>query len=707
MVRAGGGLGAVVGSGRGPTRGVGCRRRARRSRGAMKTPSRRPRASFRAGLRWALALLVLAYVVTDLGRSYIATGPGETAPSAVAWRPASAAIVAEVETTRVSPGGALVVQIAFPDRAASHGPPEAVLEGRPLELLYRRDDQYVFRIPRDVRPGSAALTLRRGDSRSGHYKVDIGPAKRRKFVRNLVGGVALILLGLRTLSRGLRRYIGMGLRRQLARVTSSRLGGLGLGIVAGGVLQATTSAAGMLMGLLHANALSLFAAFAVLMGAQLGAGVTGALLPLAGGREGLLIVALGVGWLMLVNDRRQRGLAELVLGLGLLFHGLQLVRVGASTLVDDPEILAYLRYLNVDTVAGLVACVLAGTLLTALLQGPGPSFVLVLGLAESSGLLTVDQCLAILGGVPLGAALGTVAVASAFGRRGARLARLHVGFGVAATVLLAATVPVWAGGAEWILATDPHEIAWGKKLLYPNVGAHLTLAFVSSQSIVTLLALPLIPLFARRFEARAVEAAPPRREDASQRLRAALGVQRRALASCLALSLTGERHDGSVAERDLRQARDAIEALLRDASPTVDSPLTRVSTPALALALLQLQGTIEALLVVADRGVERAITMSDRDREQTERVHGLVLEAIDALDSGIDTGEVDQAEARRREIRINGIESEVRRQLADGASQGQAWQRALLVSELVGAYESVGNHLFRVMESLHDDPDDF
>ena len=115
-------------------------------------------------------------------------------------------------------------------------------------------------------------------------------------------------------------------------------------------------------------------------------------------------------------------------------------------------------------------------LLTALLQGPAPVFVLVLGLAQSTGRIDLQSALAILAGTGLGAAIGTAVVAWPFGpSRGGWRGCTSAGAG---------RDPA-AGGdrrpagrlADALVPGNLGEIAYGKKVLLPNMGRHLVAGF--------------------------------------------------------------------------------------------------------------------------------------------------------------------------------------------------------------------------------------
>ena len=93
-----------------------------------------------------------------------------------------------------------------------------------------------------------------------------------------------------------------------------------------------------------------------------------------------------------------------------------------------------------------------------------------------------------------------------------------------------------------------------------------------------------------------------------------------------------------------------------------------------------------------------------QDQATIAAVHGLLIEGIDALIAELADGVTpDLDAARAREIRLNATESESRHGLLVDADRGEPSGMIALrlnSSELVNAYESVGNHLYRLNEAL-------
>jgi hypothetical protein len=82
-------------------------------------------------------------------------------------------------------------------------------------------------------------------------------------------------------------------------------------------------------------------------------------------------------------------------------------------------------------------------------------------------------------------------------------------------------------------------------------------------------------------------------------------------------------------------------------------------------------------------------------------MQALFSEGLAALGTGLETGaEVDLEAARAREIRMNGLEARARDALLAADREPAAVARHLAVLELVDAYETAGNQVYRLAEAL-------
>jgi len=192
-----------------------------------------------------------------------------------------------------------------------------------------------------------------------------------------------------------------------------------------------------------------------------------------------------------------------------------------------------------------------------------------------------------------------------------------------------------------------------------------------------------------------------------------LKLHRQTLEAVRDLCLLGQRSRGREGEHILADARAELESLFSGAMRSPASQPELVKLRKAALATLQLQRAAEDLLVHAERSTERnsalapggaAFQLAPRDANVLTALHQLLIEGLDALDVRLTAGQApDIDDARSREIRLNAIESEARQGLLSDADRGEPSRLIALrlnSTDLVNAYESVGNHLYRLYEAL-------
>lgn len=639
-------------------------------------------ARWRGAIRWLLTLAIVAYAFLDWG------GDDPAPPIAMVDEPGADAPLQmrSLSATDVSPGDAIAVVV---DGADPVQPLDARLAGKAAEVVVRDADHVVVRIPADTPPGRAGLRLLQGARRSKAWDLQVREPRHKKLIGHLLGGLALFVYGLSLVAGGLRGLAGNRLRALLGRLTRSPPLAVGVGVIVGAFTQLTTSAAALSVGLLDAGLLAVGPAVAIFAGAQLGASVMGALLPVGLAHQSLGVIALGVLWTRVGASRRAQAIARLVLGVGLMLYGLHLLQASIEPLVGSPKILPYLDFLRQDDLVAHLECASIGAVLAFVLQGPGPVYVLVLGLVRVTGALPLASALAILAGTNVGAALGMALVAWQSGEKAAVLSRPHVAFGVAATVFALGTLPLWPT---------------------TSTSSRLALAFVVTQLGAGALWLGVLPALTRqatrrRMRLRTSPIATPDTAQlvAHQELTAAFTSQQLALDGALEISCTGERTRAPIVEEALADARHRLEqqfAVLA-ASP---GEAARQAVQVVS-AVVQLQRMVEQVVALAELGVERGLRLQADEQERLRAMHALASESFAAALGAIETGSVDLEAATAREIRMNRLESESRAAVKAVNTKDSAAIR-LGLGELIDAYEHVGNHLLRVTKALSYDTDD-
>jgi hypothetical protein len=184
----------------------------------------------------------------------------------------------------------------------------------------------------------------------------------------------------------------------------------------------------------------------------------------------------------------------------------------------------------------------------------------------------------------------------------------------------------------------------------------------------------------------------------------ALRYQREALEAALQLGRTGDRRHGTDSEHKLADARGEVEEIFPQILGAEPKGREVDMLRRAALATLQLQRSVEDLLRLAERGLERHLLLGAAAEQTVRPIHRLVTDGMVELADGIERGETpDVEQARAREIRLNALECGGRQ---EAITNGVAVAARLRLTELLDAYENVGNHLYRVYESTTTDVDD-
>lgn len=173
------------------------------------------------------------------------------------------------------------------------------------------------------------------------------------FIIHLMSGATLLLFAVRFMRIGIERLWSVRIRQSLngASSTPSLLAkGAGLGFV----MQGATVVMLMAAGLAGSNTIPLLSAALLAMGADFGSALVVLVLTLPVGAIGPLAILAG-GWLYLNADEpERRNLGRVVLGLGLIFLSLSLIRQAVTPLQQFSGATGAVSYLNSDPVTAAI-----------------------------------------------------------------------------------------------------------------------------------------------------------------------------------------------------------------------------------------------------------------------------------------------------------------------------------------------------------------
>ena len=153
----------------------------------------------------------------------------------------------------------------------------------------------------------------------------------------LVGGLGIFLLGMKNMSEGMQALAGAGLRRMIGIVTNNRFLATGVGVVMTCLVQSSSITTVMVVGFVNGGLMNLAQAVGVIMGANIGTTITGWILVLKIGIYGLPILGVAAFVYLFAKGDRLRFLAMTVMGVGMVFFGLELMKEGCSHIKSLPE----------------------------------------------------------------------------------------------------------------------------------------------------------------------------------------------------------------------------------------------------------------------------------------------------------------------------------------------------------------------------------
>ncbi|MEA3477673.1 MAG: Na/Pi cotransporter family protein [Bacteroidota bacterium] len=253
----------------------------------------------------------------------------------------------------------------------------------------------------------------------------------------IVGSLGVFLFGMKLMSEALQKVAGNRLRKILSSITSSRFKSIftGFSITAG--IQSSSALTVMVVSLVNAGLLSLKESAGIIMGANIGTTITAWIIALVGFEKGfsismitLPLIALSLP-LMLSPKSRLRSWAEFVMGLGILFFGLEFLKDSVPIIEQSS---GFLRTFS-ETYGGygymsILLFTLIGLTLTIIFQSSSATIALTIVLAVD-GWLSIDLAAAMILGENIGTT-STAYIASFMVNRTARKAAwIHIIFNIA------------------------------------------------------------------------------------------------------------------------------------------------------------------------------------------------------------------------------------------------------------------------------------
>lgn len=266
-----------------------------------------------------------------------------------------------------------------------------------------------------------------------------------------MGGVGLFLLGMTVMTDGLKAMAGSALREVLGKAAATPLRGAFWGAIATLIVQSSSATTMTTIGLVSAGLLTFPQGLGLVFGANVGTTGTGWLVALIGVRVSLTAAALPmifVGALVkLLGSGRIAGAGAALAGFALVLFGLTTLQQGMGGLAerlnpaDLPTVLAAPGAAWWSGMFGVLALVLVGLVMTAVMQSSTASIALTLS-AHYAGAVGLDQACALIIGQNIGTATSSAMAAIGASATAKRLAVAYILFKLIAAVIALVLFPI-------------------------------------------------------------------------------------------------------------------------------------------------------------------------------------------------------------------------------------------------------------------------
>ncbi|WP_191090673.1 Na/Pi cotransporter family protein [Niallia endozanthoxylica] len=299
----------------------------------------------------------------------------------------------------------------------------------------------------------------------------------QRMLFELLGGLGIFLYGIATMRTGLQNCAGNKLKDILDRFTTNPLIGFLAGILVTVMIQSSTATTVITVGLVSVGFMTLRQAIGVILGANIGTTVTAIIIGFNIEEYSLLIIAIGSFLVFLFNKKTIQNVGQIIFGLGALFYGLDLFRLGMEPIGK----LEVFKELVVQLSSMPLLGVLSGTISTMLIHSSSAAVGILQGLYADS-LLSIEAALPILYGDNIGTTLTAVIVSLGASTAAKRAAGIHVLINVIGTILFLILLKPFAAFILWntsVMHLSPEMAIAFAHAIYNILSSLLFLPFIN------------------------------------------------------------------------------------------------------------------------------------------------------------------------------------------------------------------------------------
>jgi len=276
----------------------------------------------------------------------------------------------------------------------------------------------------------------------------------------ILGGLGLFLFGMRIMSEGIRRGSGASTRKWFKSIARSTRRGAWVGAMFTAVIQSSSATTVMVVGLVNARMLTVRESVGLVLGANIGTTITAWLVVWSMGSVSFVELALPlIGMalpLFLLEGRKARELSHVIIGFGLLFIGLGVMRDEFEAL-HTTDVIAGWEWARATGLLSSLLFLAVGAVFAGLIQSSSAAIVFTMT-AVISGMLSLENGVAMILGENLGTTLTANLAATVGSRDAKRTARIHFLFNGIGSLVVIGWVPICVGVLRSLFAGTAPDV---------------------------------------------------------------------------------------------------------------------------------------------------------------------------------------------------------------------------------------------------------
>ena len=311
-----------------------------------------------------------------------------------------------------------------------------------------------------------------------------------KVVFGLIGGLALFLFGMNSMSDALQKAAGEKMKKILGFLTRNPIMGALAGALVTAVLQSSSATTVMVIGFVSAGLMSLPQAISVIFGANIGTTMTAQLMAFKISNYIYPIIFIGFMLNFVGKKEKVKNIGMVIFSFGLLFEGIEIMGEVMKPLAGSPVFVDLMGKVSSVPVLGVVL----GAVMTLVVQSSSATIAVLQNFASQAGPDGVSSVIGLTGAIPilLGDNIGTTitALLASIGqsKNAKRTAIAHSIFNISGSCVFVFLIPWFAKFVQFISPKGNEVDVISRQI----ANAHTTFNIVC-----TLVWLPLIPLMVK------------------------------------------------------------------------------------------------------------------------------------------------------------------------------------------------------------------